>query len=135
MPVDKLAKLVGDAVRALSHAPTPRYNPTVAPVGKWLRRFENEMNEKGLGTAYNKLRQESRLRAGTFVGQDYNGNKYFEDKNAPYGAPRKSPAPLHSQPVGALNLLSLLAAQAGQDGWSTQRCPASGRSRTSSTPR
>jgi hypothetical protein len=91
MPVERLVKLVGDAVSALSRAPTPRYNPSVAPVGKWLRRFENEVNEKGIGLAYNKLRQESRLRAGTYVGQDYNGNRYFEDKNAPYGDARALP--------------------------------------------
>ena len=73
-----------------------RYQVLAFCTGIVTERLQNSsFDGKGLGAAYNKLRQESRLRAGTFVGQDYNGNKYFEDKNAPYGAPRKSPAPLH----------------------------------------
>jgi hypothetical protein len=31
---------------------------------------------------------ESTLRKGSFVGKDYNGNMYYEDKNAPYGRTR-----------------------------------------------
>ena len=54
---------------------------------------------------YNKLRQENLLRHnGTFVGEDYNGNKYYEDQNAPYGARHRPPAHAPSHPLSRIGL-------------------------------
>lgn len=64
------------------------FNPQYISPSKALKKFQEVQRAEGFGTAYNKLRMESTLRKGTFVGKDYNGNSYFEDKNAPYGRTR-----------------------------------------------
>jgi len=74
--------------------PPKAFNPTYLTATNWMKRWkevEREENAKGnwgFGKAYNKARMETVMRKGTYVGTDYNGNKYYEDKNAPYGRTR-----------------------------------------------
>ena len=48
-------------------------------------KFNEEYLKNGLGPTYNKLRMLNYFRSGTLVGTDTNGNKYYENKDAPYG--------------------------------------------------
>ena len=74
--------------------PPKAFNPTYLTATNWMKRWkevEREENAKGnwgFGKAYNKARMETTLRKGQYVGSDYNGNKYYEDKSAPYGRTR-----------------------------------------------
>mmetsp|Transcript_70144 Transcript_70144/g.116516 ORF Transcript_70144/g.116516 Transcript_70144/m.116516 type:complete len:223 (-) Transcript_70144:152-820(-) len=92
MPVDSLVRLVNKAisvVSAFSKPPPATWDPTVIPMRSWIKKFGEISRVEGIGRAYNKLRIETQLRSGgQYIGTDYNGNKYFENKNAPYGRTR-----------------------------------------------
>ena len=64
------------------------YNPQYITGENALKRFSETVRAEGYWGAYNKLRMESVYRKGTLVGSDGNGNKYYEDRNAPYGRTR-----------------------------------------------
>mmetsp|Transcript_14349 Transcript_14349/g.42327 ORF Transcript_14349/g.42327 Transcript_14349/m.42327 type:complete len:224 (+) Transcript_14349:59-730(+) len=85
-----LATRMANNVRAfLTTRPEPRWDPTTVTIRGWTSRFRAIWSAQGLGTAYNKLRMENWLRPnGQLIGTDVNGNKYFEDLNAPYGRTR-----------------------------------------------
>ncbi|KAL1519885.1 hypothetical protein AB1Y20_023374 [Prymnesium parvum] len=80
---DKLARLANSLVEKIPKPPTI-YDPNMYPVSVCLQKFVGIYQKKGLGYAYNKVRMESTLRVGEFVGTDDNGNHYYEDLNAPY---------------------------------------------------
>ena len=75
-------------------AAMPRFLPThpkgytsiYYPLGDALKKFSQEMRKGGLFYAVNRLRQMNLLRLGRLVGEDSNGNKYYENTNVPYGA-------------------------------------------------
>jgi len=85
-----LATRMANNVKAfLTTRPEPRWDPTTVTIRGWTSRFRAIWSAQGLGTAYNKLRMENWLRPnGQLIGTDVNGNKYFEDLNAPYGRTR-----------------------------------------------
>lgn len=71
----------------LQHPPK-LYDPTVATMRGWMKKFSEVWAKDGFGAAYNKLRMENVMRSGTLVGVDANGNKFYENKSAPYGRTR-----------------------------------------------
>jgi NADH dehydrogenase (ubiquinone) 1 alpha subcomplex subunit 12 len=73
---------------ALKKPPPKLYFPSFVNLDGFLARFKEAQRKEGFGRAYNKTRMESTLRKGTLVGSDYNGNKYYEDRDAPYGRTR-----------------------------------------------
>ena len=87
--VDSLIRVGTRLVSALKAGPPKNvYNPEYLTGNNFLKRFNEVKRAEGFGAAYNKTRMESTLRKGSFVGKDYNGNMYYEDKNAPYGRTR-----------------------------------------------
>eukprot|EP00966_Prymnesium_polylepis_P234680 5428328-Prymnesium_polylepis.1 len=78
--------------------PPKVYNPSVYPLDGAIKRFTDIWTKNGFNYAYNKARMESTFRIGYLVGTDANGNKYYEQKDAPYSEPRRvklpTPAPL-----------------------------------------
>mmetsp|Transcript_13623 Transcript_13623/g.41456 ORF Transcript_13623/g.41456 Transcript_13623/m.41456 type:complete len:224 (-) Transcript_13623:372-1043(-) len=93
MAAEALRKLCGNLVSnvsiVLTRPPPPIWDPTMVTIRRWTERFKQVWRTQGLATAYNKLRMENQLRAGgQLVGTDANGNRYFEDLNAPYGRTR-----------------------------------------------
>lgn len=74
----------------IAKGPPKLYNPQIYSAADWTKRAQEVMSEPGedFGTLYNKLRLESVLRKGTLVGTDKNGNKYYENRSAPYGRHR-----------------------------------------------
>ena len=76
------------AQAAMRGPPKNVYNPEYLTANNFFKKFNEVQRAEGFGLAYNKTRMESTLRKGTFVGTDYNGNKYYEDKKAPYGRTR-----------------------------------------------
>jgi len=79
----------------LSKFPVKRYNPQYLTPANFFKKFSEVQREAAnagkdnpFGVAYNKLRMETTFRKGVLVGTDYNGNKYYEDRNAPYGRTR-----------------------------------------------
>ena len=122
---------------ALSKPPPKVYDPSVYPlsgaISKYLRLKKEMAAERGdEGLAYNKARMESTFREGTYVGMDYNGNKYYEDLNAPYSEPPTRPPGRSSKPlVRSIPHRSpdALFPQPARAGWSTPPPAALGRSR------
>ena len=53
-----------------------------------MKKFNEVWRTEGFGAAYNKLRMENIMRSGILIGTDEKGNKYYEDKRAPYGRTR-----------------------------------------------
>lgn len=87
--MDKVFQSVKKALLALNKPPPPIYDPTTHTMRGWIGRFREVATKEGFWTAYNKLRMETRMRGdGYLVGTDYNGNRYFENPNAPYGRTR-----------------------------------------------
>ena len=87
--VDSLIRVGTRLVSALKAGPPKNvFNPEYLTGNNFLKRFNEVKRAEGFGAAYNKTRMESTLRKGSFVGKDYNGNMYYEDKNAPYGRTR-----------------------------------------------
>mmetsp|Transcript_34878 Transcript_34878/g.91593 ORF Transcript_34878/g.91593 Transcript_34878/m.91593 type:complete len:210 (-) Transcript_34878:331-960(-) len=78
----RMGKKVAETIKA--GPPKNVFNPEYLTGNNFLKRFKEVERAEGFGAAYNKTRMESVLRKGTFVGKDYNGNKYYEDTNAPY---------------------------------------------------
>jgi len=68
--------------------PKGLFNPEYITGANAFKRFKEVERAEGFGKAYNKARMESTFRKGNYVGTDYNGNKYYEDKSAPYGRTR-----------------------------------------------
>jgi len=75
-------------MKTLSKPPPKLFFPSFVNFKGALARFKEVERKEGFGLAYNKARMETVFRKGTFVGTDYNGNKYYEDRNAPYGRTR-----------------------------------------------
>ena len=73
--------------KTMSKGPTPPklFDPTAVSMRGWMKKFNEEYLKNGLGPTYNKLRMLNYFRSGTLVGTDTNGNKYYENKDAPYG--------------------------------------------------
>jgi NADH:ubiquinone oxidoreductase subunit len=69
-------------------APPKVYNPQYMTGKNFLKRLSEVTRKEGWFGAYNKLRMESTFRKGTLVGTDANGNKYYQDLEAPYGRTR-----------------------------------------------
>jgi len=78
----RMGKTVMETVKA--GPPKGVFNPEYLTGKRTMQRFKEAERSMGFGPAYNKLRMESTFRKGTLVGKDYNGNLYYEDKNAPY---------------------------------------------------
>lgn len=69
--------------------PAPKlFFPSFVNFKGFFARFKEVERKEGFWRAYNKLRMETTFRKGTLVGTDYNGNKYYEDRGAPYGRTR-----------------------------------------------
>lgn len=84
-----MAGLLGEVLAAVKKGPPKIWDPTTHTMRGWMKRFNEMWKSHGFGMAYNKLRMENVMRAdGTLVGTDTNGNKYFENKNAPTGHTR-----------------------------------------------
>jgi len=81
-------RFVKSVVEVAKAGPPKAFNPVYLNANNFLKRFKEVERAEGFGKAYNKVRMESVLRKGTLVGTDYNGNKYYEDRNAPYGRTR-----------------------------------------------
>jgi len=58
------------------------------PFADQLKKFALEWRIGGLFNAINRLRMMNHLRMGRFVGEDTNGNKYYENTNVAYGRSR-----------------------------------------------
>lgn len=87
--MDAVVRWATKVAQAVMRGPPKNvYNPEYLTANNFFKRFNEVQRAEGFGLAYNKTRMESTLRKGTFVGMDYNGNKYYEDKNAPYGRTR-----------------------------------------------
>merc|ERR1719482_1836776 len=69
-------------------APPKLFFPSSVTTKPAMAKFNEVLRKEGFGRTYNKARMETTFRKGTLVGTDYNGNKYFEDRNAPYGRTR-----------------------------------------------
>ena len=112
------------AATKLSAPPPKLFFPSYLNFPNFFKRWGEVQRKEGFAGAYNKLRMETTFRKGTLVGKDYNGNKYYEDRNAPYGRTRwveyptvrgwwmidnkfdgsmvrPAPQPLHSRPETA----------------------------------
>lgn len=83
--VSRWAKSV---VTTLSKPPPKLFFPSFVNFKGFFAKFKEAERADGFWRAYNKTRMESTLRKGTLVGTDANGNKYYEDRNAPYGRTR-----------------------------------------------
>ena len=83
-----VVRWAGNMLAALKKPPPKLYFPSFVNLDGFLARFKEAQRKEGFGRAYNKTRMESTLRKGTLVGSDYNGNKYYEDRDAPYGRTR-----------------------------------------------
>lgn len=57
------------------------------PLADQFKKFAHELRIGGLFHAINRLRMMNHLRSGRLVGEDSNGNKYYENTNVAYGAP------------------------------------------------
>jgi NADH:ubiquinone oxidoreductase subunit len=87
--MEPVMKWVTSTAKMLMSAPPKLYNPSYLTIERAMKRFNEVMrSEGGFGMALNKARMETTFRKGTFVGTDYNGNKYYEDRDAPYGRTR-----------------------------------------------
>jgi len=84
-----LAEIQG-LVATFLKGPVKRWHPDFVSINGWMKRFKDISRAEGFGTAYNKLRMETTMRQqeGHFVGTDYNGNRYYENLNAPSGHTR-----------------------------------------------
>ena len=88
------------ALVTLSRKPEPRFDPrnhTSWP--NLFRRLSEILRTQGYYGTLNKLRMETTIRKGTLVGTDENGNNYFEDKTACYGAARHARRPPLTRPL------------------------------------
>jgi len=72
------------------------YTSIQYPFADQLKKFAQELRIGGLFHAVNRLRQMNHLRVGRLVGEDTNGNKYYENTNVAYGTRARS-QPLHSR--------------------------------------
>jgi len=86
MPLEKALNLLKRI--AFEKPPRNPYNPDRFGITSFFKKFKEVERAEGFGGAYNKLRNENVFRTGNFVGTDYNGNKYYENPNAPYGRSR-----------------------------------------------
>jgi len=86
--MEAVAKWATKMMDALKKPPPKPFYPSFYFAKNALARFKEVQRKEGFGAAYNKARMETFLRKGTFVGEDENGNKYYEDRNAPYGRTR-----------------------------------------------
>lgn len=84
--------------------PPKLYNPSYLTVDRAMKRFNENVRAEGFSQAYGKLRMETSARKGTFVGTDYNGNRYYEDRAAPYGRSRWVEYPT---PAGAATTMQI----------------------------
>jgi hypothetical protein len=85
--VEALSGFVGGAVKGFFKGPPAIYDPTVHTMRGWQKKFQEVWLKEGFGAAYNNLRMMTVMRTGgVLVGQDHLGNRYFENKDAPYGA-------------------------------------------------
>ena len=84
--------------------PPKLYNPSYLTVDRAMKRFNENVRAEGFSQAYGKLRMETSARKGTFVGTDYNGNRYYEDRSAPYGRSRWVEYPT---PAGAATTMQI----------------------------
>mmetsp|Transcript_28812 Transcript_28812/g.84452 ORF Transcript_28812/g.84452 Transcript_28812/m.84452 type:complete len:184 (+) Transcript_28812:73-624(+) len=64
------------------------YTSIYYPLGDAIKKFAQEYRHGGLFHAVNRLRQMNQLRLGRLVGEDTNGNKYYENTAMPYGRTR-----------------------------------------------
>jgi len=80
----RLSELAG----MLAKKPPKLYDPSCYPLSGAIKKFQEMQRKEGFAGAYNKVRMESTLRRGTFVGTDRNGNKYYENLDMPYGRTR-----------------------------------------------
>lgn len=95
---------LGEANRGPSCEMPPRLLPTHPkgytsvqyPLADQIKKFFHELRIGGLFHAVNRLRQMNHLRSGRLVGEDTNGNKYYENTNAAYGA--RAPCKAHAAP-------------------------------------
>lgn len=87
--MEPVMKWVAKTAKFLT-SPAPKlYNPSYLTIERAMKRFNEVMRTEGsFGMALNKARMETSLRKGQYVGNDYNGNKYYEDRDAPYGRTR-----------------------------------------------
>eukprot|EP00908_Phaeocystis_cordata_P018993 Transcript_30491.p2 GENE.Transcript_30491~~Transcript_30491.p2 ORF type:complete len:218 (-),score=76.94 Transcript_30491:219-872(-) len=87
--VEALSGFVGGAVKGFFKGPPAIYDPTVHTMRGWQKKFQEVWLKEGFGAAYNNLRMMTVMRTGgVLVGQDHLGNRYFENKDAPYGRTR-----------------------------------------------
>ena len=118
--VDSLIRVGTRLVSALKAGPPKNvFNPEYLTGNNFLKRFNEVKRAEGFGAAYNKTRMESTLRKGSFVGKDYNGNMYYEDKNAPYGRTRWVEYPT---PKGIWAIEQNYDASMVRNKWPTRRC-------------
>ena len=75
-------------MQTLMKAPPKVYNPQYMTGKNFWIRLAEERAARGWWGVFNKLRMESTFRKGTLVGSDANGNKYYQDNDAPYGRTR-----------------------------------------------
>ena len=98
MAASALKALTGNisgAFKAFLRGPEPLYDPTVHTIRGWQKKFMQVWRDEGFGSAYNNLRMSTVHRSGgVLMGTDHLGNRYYEDKNGPYGARQ----PGHPQP-------------------------------------
>ena len=87
--MEPVMKWVAKTAKFLT-SPAPKlYNPSYLTIERAMKRFNEVIRAEGsFGMALNKARMETSMRKGTYVGADYNGNKYYEDRDAPYGRTR-----------------------------------------------
>lgn len=88
MPLDTIMRVAKSTMEAFLKGPPKLYNPQYMTNANWIKLFSEDMRKHGLGYAYNNSRMQSTRRKGTYVGSDYNGNKYYEDRSAPYNRSR-----------------------------------------------
>ena len=88
MPLDTIMRVAKNTMEAFLKGPPKLYNPQYLTNANWIKLFSEDMRKHGLGYAYNNSRMQSTRRKGTYVGSDYNGNKYYEDRSAPYNRSR-----------------------------------------------
>ena len=87
--VKALVETATGAVSAFFRGPKPIYDPTVHTMRGWQKKFKAVWNAEGFGTAYNNLRMTSVMRTGgVLMGTDHLGQRYYENKEAPYGRTR-----------------------------------------------
>ena len=86
--MEAVAAWATKTAKFLMAGPPKPYNPQYITIANAWKRFNDIKRKEGWMGAYNKLRMEGVLRKGNLVGMDYNGNKYYEDRNGPYGRTR-----------------------------------------------